>query len=75
MQVEGDTEMVDASKADKAEATPEAAPAAEAEGVTPSPAKDGEDATAALTELVAVFKKNFEEYATNARKAMALKGV
>lgn len=39
------------------------------------PAKDGEDATAALTELVAVFKKNFEEYATNARKAMALKGV
>lgn len=39
------------------------------------PAKDGEDATAALNELVSVFKKNFEEYATNARKAMALKGM
>lgn len=37
------------------------------------PAKEGEDATAALNELVSVFDKNFEEYATNARKAMATK--
>ena len=34
------------------------------------PAKEGEDATGALDELVSVFKKNFEEYATNARKSM-----
>ena len=35
------------------------------------PPKEGEDAIAALDELVTIFKKNFEEYATNARKAMA----
>jgi hypothetical protein len=34
------------------------------------PAKEGEDAVAALDELNSVFKKNFEEYANNARKAM-----
>jgi hypothetical protein len=33
------------------------------------PAKEGEDMVAALDELVTVFKKNFEEYANNARKA------
>lgn len=37
------------------------------------PAKEGEDATAALNELVSVFDKNFEEYANNARKAMTAK--
>ncbi|WP_404369795.1 hypothetical protein AB5I39_00220 [Sphingomonas sp. MMS24-J45] len=37
------------------------------------PAKEGEDAIAALNELVSVFNKNFEEYANNARKAMATK--
>ncbi|MFM9852809.1 MAG: hypothetical protein ACKVOJ_08415 [Sphingomonadaceae bacterium] len=37
------------------------------------PPKPGEDATAALDELGSVFKKNFEEYAANARKAMAAK--
>ncbi len=37
------------------------------------PAKEGEDATAALNELVSVFNKNFEEYASNARKAMTTK--
>ncbi|MEG3174990.1 hypothetical protein U1872_02015 [Sphingomonas sp. RB3P16] len=37
------------------------------------PAKEGEDATAALNELVSVFDKNFEEYANNARKAMSTK--
>ena len=35
------------------------------------PPKEGEDAVAALDELVGVFKKNFDEYANNARKAMA----
>lgn len=35
------------------------------------PPKEGDDAIAALDELVAVFKKNFEEYANNARKGMA----
>ena len=33
------------------------------------PPKEGEDAVAALDELVAVFKKNFQEYANNERKA------
>lgn len=33
------------------------------------PPKEGEDAVAALDELVSVFKKNFDEYATNERKA------
>jgi len=37
------------------------------------PPKEGEDAIAALDELVSVFKKNFEEYAHNARTAMAAK--
>lgn len=35
------------------------------------PPKEGEDSIAALDELVTVFKKNFEEYAANARKAIA----
>lgn len=35
------------------------------------PPKEGEDAVAALDELVGVFKRNFDEYANNARKAMA----
>lgn len=34
------------------------------------PPKEGEDAIAALDELVTVFKGNFEEYAANARKAI-----
>lgn len=34
------------------------------------PPKAGEDAIAALDELVVVFKKNFEEYAKNARTAI-----
>lgn len=33
------------------------------------PPKEGEDALAALDELVSVFKKNFEEYANNEQKA------
>ncbi len=37
------------------------------------PAKEGEDAVAALDELNGVFKKNFEEYANNARKSMSAK--
>lgn len=37
------------------------------------PPKEGEDAIAAGDELVSVFKKNFEEYAANARKSVALK--
>lgn len=39
------------------------------------PPKEGEDAVAALDELVTTFKKNFEEYAANARKSMAVKKV
>ena len=35
------------------------------------PPKEGEDAIAALDELVTVFKGNFEEYAANARRAIA----
>jgi hypothetical protein len=35
------------------------------------PPKEGEDAVASIDELVGVFKKNFDEYSTNARKAMA----
>ncbi len=34
------------------------------------PPKEGEDAVAALDELVAVFQKNFDEYANNARKSI-----
>lgn len=37
------------------------------------PPKEGEDSVAALDELISVFKKNFEEYANNARKAMDTK--
>ena len=37
------------------------------------PAKEGEDAIAAMDELNGVFKKNFEEYANNARKSMDAK--
>ncbi|MEZ5749714.1 MAG: hypothetical protein R3D83_07490 [Caenibius sp.] len=35
------------------------------------PPKEGEDAIAALDELVSVYKKNFDEYAHNARTALA----
>jgi hypothetical protein len=35
------------------------------------PPKEGEDAVAALDELVAVFKKNFQEYANNERRRHA----
>ena len=34
------------------------------------PPKEGEDSIAALDELVTVFKRNFEEYAANARKGI-----
>ena len=37
------------------------------------PPKEGEDAIAALDELVTVFKGNFEEYARNARTSLAAK--
>lgn len=37
------------------------------------PAKEGEDAIAAMDELNGVFKKNFEEYANNASNAMTAK--
>ena len=37
------------------------------------PPKEGQDSIAALDELVTVFKKNFEEYAANARKSLAAK--
>jgi hypothetical protein len=37
------------------------------------PPKEGEDAIAALDELVGVYKKNFDEYAGNARKSLAAK--
>lgn len=35
------------------------------------PPKEGDDAVAALDELVSVFKGNFDEYARNARKSLA----
>lgn len=38
-------------------------------GIKLFPPKEGEDAIAALDELVTVFQKNFEEYATNEGKA------
>lgn len=41
-------------------------------GLKAFPPKKGEDATAALDELVVVFKKNFEEYAGNERKSRLL---
>ena len=37
------------------------------------PPKEGDDAIAALDELVGVFKGNFDEYSRNARKSLALK--
>lgn len=37
------------------------------------PPKEGEDSTAALDELVSVFKANFTEYANNARKSIKSK--
>lgn len=37
------------------------------------PPKQGEDSLAALDELVTVFKNNFNEYASNARKALTRK--
>jgi hypothetical protein len=37
------------------------------------PPKEGEDSTAALDELVTVFKNNFTEYAGNARRSIASK--
>lgn len=44
-------------------------------GLSLFPPKEGEDVDAALTELVSVFKKNFQEYAGNARKSMAAKKI
>lgn len=38
------------------------------------PPKEGEDTVAALDELGVVFKKNFEEFANNERKAVAARG-
>ena len=37
------------------------------------PPKEGEDAIAALDELVSVYKANFEEFARNARTGLARK--
>lgn len=37
------------------------------------PPKEGDDAIAALDELVGVFKGNFDEYSRNARRSLALK--
>ena len=42
-------------------------------GLSLFPPKEGEDAVAAVDELVTVFKKNFDEHANNARKSMVLK--
>ncbi len=39
------------------------------------PPQEGEDAVAALDELVGVFKGNFDEYSRNARKALAAPAV
>ena len=40
-------------------------------GIKLFPPKEGEDATAALNELVTTYKSNFDEYARNARTALA----
>jgi hypothetical protein len=40
-------------------------------GVSLFPPKEGDDATPALEELVTTYKKNFDEYARNARTALA----
>lgn len=37
------------------------------------PPKEGEDAIAALDELVGVCKRNFDEYARNARQVLSLR--
>jgi hypothetical protein len=42
-------------------------------GVKLFPPKEGEDAVAALDELVKIYKQNFDEYARNARTALAQK--
>lgn len=42
-------------------------------GLSLFPPKEGEDAIAALDELVAVYKANFEEFAKNARTRLAAK--
>ena len=44
-------------------------------GLSLFPPKEGENVEAALGELVSVFKKNFEEYANNARRSMATKNI
>ena len=40
-------------------------------GLSHFPPAEGEDVTVALTELVDVFKRNFEEYANNEREALS----
>ena len=40
-------------------------------GLSHFPPREGEDVTVGLTELVDVFKRNFEEYANNERQALA----
>lgn len=42
-------------------------------GISLFPPKEGDDAVAALDELVSVFKRNFDEYANNARRSLAAK--
>ncbi len=42
-------------------------------GLSLFPPKEGDDAVAALDELVSVFKRNFDEYARNARTSLARK--
>jgi len=44
-----------------------------ANGLKLFPPKEGEDAIAALDELAIVYRRNFEEYAANARRSFALK--
>lgn len=44
-------------------------------GLSLFPPKEGDDAVAALDELVGVFKRNFEEYAGNARKSLGTKAL
>lgn len=45
----------------------------DANGLKLFPPKEGEDAIAALDELVTDYKANFEEFARNARTALARK--
>lgn len=42
-------------------------------GLSLFPPKEGEDAIAALDELVGVYKRNFDEYARNARQVLSLR--